>query len=228
VLPWAITPLLMIGGAYLCYEGAEKLLEAFADTIDDVEETIEEEVAELTAADHEAQMVSGAIRTDFILSAEIMAIALKEVSDQTLYAQAAILALVAIAITVGVYGVVGIIVKMDDIGLNLAKRGAASVRGLGRGLVRAMPILLSALATIGTAAMIWVGGGIFIHGIEEFGFTTLPEFIHHLAEKSGDAVPFARSIIQWIVNAIGAGIIGLGVGGVLVLLHHSFVRFRRG
>jgi uncharacterized protein len=227
VLPWAITPLLMIGGAYLCYEGVEKLVEAFADTIDDIEETIEEEVAELTAADHETKMISGAIRTDFILSAEIMAIALQEVSDQTFYAQAAILALVAVAITIGVYGVVGIIVKMDDIGLDLAKRGVASVRSFGRGLVRAMPVLLGALSAVGTAAMIWVGGGIIVHGMEEFGFTAVAEFIHHSAESSGAALPFAKTIVEWSVNALGAGIIGVGVGGIFVVLHHLFLKLRR-
>ncbi len=225
-LPWAITPILMIGGAYLCYEGAEKLYEAFVDHTDGVEPTIAEEAAELTAADHEAKMVGGAIRTDFILSAEIMAIALKEVSDKSLGMQALILLLVAIVITVGVYGVVGLIVKMDDIGLNLAKRGTAFVRTLGRGLVKGMPILLGALSVIGTAAMIWVGGGIILHGIEEFGFKKLPAFVHHLAEDAAHAVPAIGGFVEWTVGAIGSGILGVIVGGIIVAAHHAVVKIK--
>ena len=220
-LPWAITPLLMIGGAYLCFEGAEKLFEAVRDRTDDDEETLEEEVAEMSAADHEATMVGGAIRTDFILSAEIMAIALAEVADQTIVMQGMILIFVAIAITVVVYGVVGLIVKMDDIGLNLAKRGTAAVRGIGRGLVAAMPPLLSGLSTIGTAAMLWVGGQIVVHGIEHFGFKTLPDFIHHMAEGAAAAVPFAGAVVEWVVGAIGYGIFGVILGEIIVAVHHK-------
>ena len=124
--------------------------------------------ANLSSAEHEAKMVSGAIRTDLILSAEIMAIALAEVSQEGIGLQAAILAVVAVAITIGVYGLVGLIVKMDDIGLHLAKGGSGARRAIGRGLVRAMPKLLSALSAIGVAAMIWVGGGIVLHGLHEF------------------------------------------------------------
>ncbi len=220
-LPWAITPLLMIGGAYLCFEGAEKLFEAVRDRTDGDEETLEEDVAEMSAADHEATMVGGAIRTDFILSAEIMAIALAEVADQTIVMQGVILAFVAIAITIGVYGVVGLIVKMDDIGLNLAQRGSAAVRGFGRGLVAAMPPLLTGLAGIGTAAMLWVGGGIVVHGIEHFGFTTLPNFIHHMAEAAAHAVPFANGLVEWLIGAIGYGVIGVILGGIIVAVHHK-------
>lgn len=221
-LPWAITPLLMIGGAYLCFEGAEKLIEAIHDRTDGDAETLEEEVAEMSAADHEAMMIGGAIRTDFILSAEIMAIALAEVAAQKIAMQGVILALVAIAITVGVYGVVGLIVKMDDIGLNLAQRGNGGVRAIGRGLVSAMPGLLSGLSGIGTAAMIWVGGGIIIHGIEVFGFTTLPHALHHAAEVAGASVPFGSGLIEWLVGAIGSGIVGVILGGIIVAVHHRF------
>jgi uncharacterized protein len=221
-LPWAITPILMLGGAYLCFEGAEKLIEAIRSRSDSHEHTLEEEVAEMSAADHEAKMTAGAIRTDFILSAEIMAIALAEVSDRTITMQAAILIFVALVITIGVYGVVALIVKMDDIGLNLAQRGSATVQGLGRGLVAAMPPLLSGLAVVGTAAMLWVGGSIVVHGIEHFGFKTLPEFIHHTAEGAGHAVPFASGLIEWLVGSIGYGIIGVILGGVIVAVHHRF------
>lgn len=226
-LPWAITPILMIGGAYLCFEGAEKLVEAVKKRTDGDEESLEEEVAELSAADHEAQMITGAIRTDFILSAEIMAIALAEVSDRSIIMQGAILIFVAIAITVGVYGVVALIVKMDDIGLNLAQRGSAAVRAIGEALVSAMPVLLSGLAAIGTAAMIWVGGGIILHGIEEFGFTTLPHFVHHLAEEAGHAVPAVSGLIEWLVGAIGSGIFGAILGGIIVVAHHQ-IAHRKG
>jgi uncharacterized protein len=221
-LPWAITPILMIGGAYLCFEGAEKLIEAIRKRTDGEEESLEEDVAEMSAADHEATMVSGAIRTDFILSAEIMAIALSEVADNSIYMQAAILIFVAIAITIGVYGVVGLIVKMDDIGLNLAQRGSAAVRAFGRGLVAAMPPLLSGLSVIGTAAMLWVGGQIIVHGIEHFGFKTLPEFIHHMAEGAAHAVPFAGGLVEWLVGSIGYGIVGVILGGIIVAVHHRF------
>jgi predicted DNA repair protein MutK len=221
-LPWAITPILMVGGAYLCFEGAEKLIEAIRDRTDGDEETLEEEVAEMSAADHEAMMVGGAIRTDFILSAEIMAIALAEVSDQSLTMQGVILAVVAVAITVGVYGVVGLIVKMDDIGLNLAQRGNGGVRALGRGLVSAMPGLLSGLSTVGTAAMLWVGGSIVVHGIEHFGFKTLPELIHHMAEGAAHAMPFASGLVEWLVGSIGYGIVGVILGGIIVAVHHRF------
>ncbi len=221
-LPWAITPLLMLGGAYLCFEGAEKLIEAVRKRTDGDEETLEADVAAISAADHEAMMVNGAIRTDFILSAEIMAIALAEVSDKSIYMQAAILIFVAIAITIGVYGMVGLIVKMDDIGLNLAQRGSAAVRGIGRGLVAAMPPLLTGLAGVGTAAMLWVGGGIIVHGVEHFGFKTLPGFIHHMAEGAAHAVPVGGAVIEWLVGAIGYGIVGTILGGIIVAVHHRF------
>jgi uncharacterized protein len=223
-LPWAITPILMIGGAYLCYEGVEKLLEAAREEISGDEETLQEEVEELTAAEHEVTMVSGAIRTDFILSAEIMAIALAEVSDRSLTMQGGILAIVAVAITIGVYGVVGLIVKMDDIGLHLAGRNTSGVRAIGRTLVKGMPVLLAALSAIGTAAMIWVGGGIILHGIDVFGFKALPEFVHHLAEGAGHAVPFAGGLVEWLVSAVGSGVLGLAVGAVIVAVHHKLVR----
>ena len=223
-LPWLITPLLMIGGAYLCFEGAEKVLELFQPH----DETLEEEAAELGSAEHEQAMVSGAIRTDFILSAEIMAIALAEVADETFALRAAILVVVAIAITIGVYGVVGLIVKMDDIGLHLAERANAGARAMGRALVKGMPVLMRALSGIGTAAMIWVGGGIILHGLEVFHIEALPHAVHHAAEVAGAAVPAAGGIVEWVVNATGAGIVGLILGAGIVMLHHLWVKARGG
>jgi predicted DNA repair protein MutK len=220
-LPWAITPILMIGGAYLCYEGAEKVIEELSEQVTGIGESLEEEVAVLSAKDHEALMVKGAVRTDFILSAEIMAIALKEVAEQSLPMQAASLVLVAIAITIGVYGVVGLIVKMDDIGLHMVEnRSNKALQALGRGLVQGMPKLLTGLSVIGTAAMIWVGGGIILHGIEEFGLTTLPHLVHHAAQSAAHTMPFANGLVEWLVSAAGAGILGLAVGGLIVAVHH--------
>lgn len=218
-LPGAITPILMLGGAYLCYEGVEKILEAL--TPDD--DTLEEELAELSSEDHEKAMVSGAVRTDLILSAEIMAIALGEVADETIWLQAGILFVVAIAITIGVYGLVGLIVKMDDIGLHMAQRADKGSQAVGRGLVHAMPRLLSALSVIGVAAMIWVGGGIFLHGMHEFHITPLPEWLDAASEAAGQVVPAATGLVEWMAHAIGSGIFGIVLGGVIVGGHHLWV-----
>jgi len=214
--PWLLTPLLMIGGTYLCFEGAEKILEAFGGG--HAEEVVAEPV---DAATLEAQKVSGAIRTDFILSAEIMVIALSDVATKPIWEQAIVLALVGIVITIGVYGVVALIVKMDDIGLHLAQRSSAIVQAIGRGLVKGMPIVMSALSVIGTAAMVWVGGQIIVHGIEEFGFTTLPHWIHDTAEAASHAVPFAKGAVNWVMNAFFSGIVGLILGGAIALGLHA-------
>ncbi|MFE8583857.1 DUF808 domain-containing protein [Sphingomonas sp. NCPPB 2930] len=208
--PWAITPILMAGGAFLCFEASEKILELLIGGHGEAEEETAVDARTL-----EDRQVSGAIRTDLILSAEIMAIALSELPDLSIGTQAIALALVGIAITVGVYGLVAAIVKMDDIGLHLAQRDNALAQTVGRGLVKAMPVLLRILAIVGTAAMVWVGGGIIVHGMEEFGLTTLPHLIHGTAHHAGEALPFAGAAIAWIVSAIGAAIVGLIVGGVI-------------
>ena len=205
-LPWAITPLLMLGGAYLCFEGAEKVMEKISPH---EEETLAEEVAELTSAEHEQVMVKGAVRTDFILSAEIMAIALNEVkqlAETSVWLEAATLAVVAVAITIAVYGAVGLIVKMDDIGLNMAQRKLGATRAIGRAMVRGMPKLLAALSTIGTAAMLWVGGQIIIHG---FGV--------HPAEFVG----LHEGALAWFVDAALCGVFGLALGAIIVWVHHK-------
>jgi predicted DNA repair protein MutK len=217
--PWAITPLLMIGGAYLCFEGTEKVIESLAG------EHHAEEVIEITDPEElEKRQVAGAIRTDFILSAEIMAIALADLPQQSPAMQAAVLAAVAIAITAGVYGVVALIVKTDDVGLHLAERSNAGVRMLGRGLVRAMPKLLTGLATIGTAAMIWVGGGIIVHGLEAFGLDAIPHGVHAAQEAAGHAMPFAQGPVEWIVGAALSAVAGLIVGAIIVGILHLLPR----
>jgi uncharacterized protein len=210
-LPAAITPLLMIGGAYLCFEGAEKVIEKL---MPHAEESLAEEVAELNSAEHEENMVKGAVRTDFILSAEIMAIALNEVKamgESSVWLEAATLALVALVITVGVYGVVGLIVKMDDIGLRLAKTGSGGSQALGRGLVNAMPKLLAALSIIGTAAMMWVGGQIILHGLH----------IH-----ANELVGVTGGVAGWITDAVLSGIFGLILGGIIAFAVHQVMKMR--
>lgn len=214
-LPWAITPLLMLGGAYLCFEGAEKVLHALQE-----DKTSLAEDAEIVAdKNHEETMVKGAVRTDFILSAEIMVIALNEVLDEHLAMRGATLAVVAVLITIAVYGVVGLIVKMDDIGLHMAKEGHAARRGIGRGLVALMPRLLAALATIGTAAMLWVGGQIVLHGLDEYHIGGLGHALHDVALKVGGALPLA-GVWEWLIGAAGAGVFGLVLGGLIVGVLH--------
>lgn len=213
-LPWLITPILMLGGLYLCFEGAEKVIHAFG-THHEVAEDVAQ-VQDMFALENER--VSGAVRTDLILSAEIMAIALSEVATRPIGIQAAVLAVVGLVITVGVYGVVALIVKMDDIGLHLAKSGSSATQGIGRGLVLAMPKVMSALSFIGTAAMIWVGGQIIVHGLAGFGFSAPEHIIHDAAVAAGAAVPAIRGIVEWIVSALGAGIIGFILGGAIALV----------
>lgn len=216
--PWLLPPLLMIGGAFLCFEAVEKLLEAVQGGHDVVEEALITHSSE----ELEAQKVSGAIRTDFILSGEIMAIALGTVATEPLWEQALILAVVALFITAGVYGVVGFIVKMDDIGLHLAERSSASARVSGRALVKAMPVLMGILSVVGTAAMLWVGGGLIVHGLHEFHWDGIPDIIHHAAEAAAHAAPALGQIVEWVVSALGAAVVGLVVGGAVVAILHLF------
>jgi predicted DNA repair protein MutK len=207
--PWAVTPILMVGGAYLCFEATEKIIEAFSphEPGEEVEELA------LSSKDLEAQKVAGAIRTDLILSGEIMAIALADVADRPLAVQAGALALVGVLLTIAVYGVVGLIVKMDDIGLHLAGRRNPAVRGLGRGLVKAMPVTMEALTVIGTAAMLWVGGGIIVHGLEHFGLNAVP----HLVEGVGP-------VTGWMAMAAGSAVVGFLIGGAIVIAVHLLPR----
>src|SRR6476661_296483 len=169
--PFLVTPLLMCGGAYLAFEATEKILEKLLHEHEHEEQLVD---AMGDPAELEKMQVKGAIRTDFILSAEIMAIALASLEHLTLATTAIALVVVAIGITIGVYGVVALIVKLDDIGLHMAQRRSRATRAFGNALVHIVPKLLTALSGIGTAAMLWVGGGILLHGIEDLGFETLP------------------------------------------------------
>ncbi len=217
--PWAVTPILMCGGAYLCFEATEKVLEAFTPEAEG--EAIEE--LALSGPELEKQKVAGAIRTDLILSAEIMAIALADVSSQPLAIQAAALAIVGVLLTVGVYGVVALIVKMDDIGLHLSRGKSQGLRGFGRGLVKAMPWTMEALTIIGTAAMLWVGGGIIVHGLEKFHLTPVPTWVEGVSHWAGQA-PGVGGLTGWLAFALGSAVLGLVIGGVLAgamhLWHH--------
>ncbi|TYP89892.1 DUF808 domain-containing protein [Blastococcus xanthinilyticus] len=210
-LPWLLTPILMIGGAYLCYEGAEKIWHRVSGHTE-AHATVED------ALPDEKTIVSGAVRTDFILSAEIMVISLNEVASEAFWSRAIILVVVAIGITVLVYGVVGLIVKMDDVGLSLSQRAGKGVAAFGRGLVRGMPKLLSALTVIGTAAMLWVGGHIILVGTDELGWHGLYEVVHHLEELAHDATGALGGVVGWLVNTLASALLGLVIGALVVLV----------
>ena len=210
--PWAITPLLMVGGAYLCFEGAEKVWHALRPGEAHAEAPVTGDAAQL-----EEHKVAGAIKTDFILSAEIMTIALAAIETRNIWEEIVILALVAVAITVAVYGAVALIVKADDVGLHLAEEGRLSpTRALGRGIVRFMPGFMKALTIVGTAAMIWVGGSIVIHGLESFGWGGLGHWIEERAEGAAHAVDEAPGATHWAVTAFFDGVFGLVLGLVLI------------
>ncbi|NHC12290.1 DUF808 domain-containing protein [Motilibacter deserti] len=203
-----LTPILMLGGAYLCFEGAEKVWAKVAGHHDD-------SGGGTHALPDENALVSSAVRTDFILSAEIMVISLNEVTDEPFLSRAIILAIVAVAITVLVYGVVGLIVKMDDAGLRLAESGSKGVARLGRGLVQAMPRLLTVLTVVGTVAMLWVGGHILLVGADELGLHAPYEAVHHLEEWAHDAVGALGAVVGWLANTLASAVVGLVVGAVV-------------
>lgn len=214
--PWLIVPLLMLGGSYLCFEGAEKvwhLLRPHAPHADGRAPAV------AAPAQLERQKVAGAIKTDFILSAEIMTIALAAIPDngQSLWIVALILALVAVAITGAVYGSVALIVKADDLGLWLARAGRVRLtRMLGRAIVALMPGLLTLLVVVGTAAMIWVGGAIIVHGFEVLGWPLANDWIHHQALAAARGVGHAGGSVEWAVTALFDGVLGLAWGLVLI------------
>ena len=218
--PWAIIPILMLGGSYLAFEAAEKIAEAILgehhhhakllDSIDDPKEL-------------EQLQVKGAIRTDLILSAEIMAISLASLEHLTLGTIAGALVAVAFAITVGVYGVVALIVKLDDIGLHLSEKKAT--RHLGNALVHVVPKLLSLISAVGTAAMLWVGGGILVHGFEELHFLTfVPQAIHHVSVEAGAASGRFAGLAEWLVNALGGAVVGFIIGGIIAFILRRFTK----
>ncbi|GAA1131777.1 DUF808 domain-containing protein [Nocardioides aquiterrae] len=205
-LPGLLTPILMVGGSYLCFEGAEKVWGRLRG-----HDHHDRPVAE-DGADAERALVSGAIRTDLILSAEIMVIALNEVADEAFLSRLVILVVVAIAITVAVYGVVAIIVKLDDIGLALTQRTSTFARTVGHGLVVGTPRLLTVISVVGVAAMLWVGGHIVLNGLHELGWDPLYDLVHHAEEAVHHGVQ------GWLVNTALSLLFGLLIGLVLIAL----------
>ncbi|MEO5587314.1 MAG: DUF808 domain-containing protein [Novosphingobium sp.] len=218
--PLGVTLLLLVGGLYLAFEGAEKVVEKLGGEKhgETLEDTIEDPVA------FEQARVSGAVRTDFILSAEIMVIALAEVDHEPLLSQALILVVVAVAITVLVYGAVGLIVKMDDIGLHYAKR--PRTRRLGTALVNAMPKVLAVLASVGTIAMLWVGGGIVLHALEQLGIPAPANIAHGIQHAVEHATGPLAGVLGWLTYAAASALVGLVLGGVVAWLVHQVQKLR--
>ena len=210
VAPTLVEILLMTGGAYLCYEGAHKMIHALKR--DDHDHDVP---ATLQGPDAESSTIKGAIRTDFILSAEIMVISLKEVIDEPLLSRAAILVVVAVLITVLVYGVVALIVKMDDAGLALTRRESPGAQRTGRLLVKGMPKVLKVLSTVGTAAMLWVGGHILLAGSDELGWHGPYDTVHDLEHTVEDTGSVA-GVLEWLINTGASALVGLVVGSALV------------
>ena len=215
-VPWVITPLLMLGGAYLCYEGAEKVFHLLAPHEAEHHEASLEPAA-IEPQTLEDQKVGGAIKTDFILSAEIMTIILSAIDVPDFWTRAAILAVAGIGITIVVYGSVALIVKGDDVGVWLARNGRSAIsRGLGRGLVIGMPYFMQALSIIGTAAMTWVGGSIIAHGLYEFGISGPEHVIEAAAHWAESAFPAIAAVAGWFATALVDFVIGLALGALLI------------
>ncbi|MEE9906966.1 DUF808 domain-containing protein [Brucella intermedia] len=213
--PSFIMPLLMIGGVYLAFEGTEKLVEFFIPHSEDAHE----ETKAGTPQEIEETTVNGAIRTDFILSAEIMALTLAGLAPSSIYTQAAILASVAILITFVVYGVVGIIVKLDDVGVSLVRNSHTALgRQLGKGLVAGMPIILKVLSTVGTVAMLWVGGSIIVHGLDSIGIHSVEAFIHSLVSHLPTEGTRFAAAFEWIATSFLQAVLAVLIGIVVVIV----------
>jgi predicted DNA repair protein MutK len=221
-LPFLTTPLLMIGGAYLAFEATEKILEKLLHEHEHEEQLVD---AMVDPVELEKLQVKGAIRTDFILSAEIMAIALASLEHLSLLTTALALVAVALAITAGVYGSVALIVKLDDIGVHMAQRRSSTTRSIGETLVRVVPKMLTGLAAIGTAAMLWVGGGILLHGIEELHLAgPIPHWIHQAAHAAGEATGTIGGVVAWLVVALAGAVVGVVIGGIIVAVVRRFTK----
>jgi uncharacterized protein len=214
--PLLLTPILMLGATYLCYEGAEKVWGSIRG----------HDAHAAPVAEHE--IVSGAVRTDLILSAEIMVIALDEVADQAFVPRLIILIVVALVLTVVVYGAVAVVVKMDDVGLHLTETASRIGQKVGRGLVAGVPKLLSTLSAVGTLAMFWVGGHILLTGSDHLGWHTPEQLVHHLEDQVRHAVESVGAVLAWLVNTGVSAVIGSVVGAVVVALMQLLSLARRG
>ncbi|MEO2269122.1 DUF808 domain-containing protein [Pseudoalteromonas sp. YIC-656] len=215
-IPWLITPLLMLGGLFLCFEGAEKLVHGKEHQAE------QPAVNEPLTPEAEKEKIKGAIRTDFILSAEIIVISLGTVAAASFINQVLVLSVIAVVMTVGVYGLVAGIVKLDDAGLYLLQRGVATKnsisRALGRFLLVLAPWLMKVLAIVGTAAMFLVGGGIIVHGIEP---------LHHLVSHWGEVAAQHSSVLEGLIGIAANGVVGLVSGFVTVLLMGLVKRIKK-
>jgi uncharacterized protein len=220
-LPWAIIPILMLGGAYLSYEGAEKVIEKLGG--EKHGKTLEDRIEDPVA--FEKARTSGAIRTDLILSAEIMAITLSEVAAESFVTRALVLTLIAVAVTVVIYGAVALIVKMDDIGLHLAGKPSAAARTFGTGLVKAMPKLLTVLSVVGTVAMLWVGGGIVLHGLEELGLGG-PAHLAHDIQRMAEGI--GGGVAGWTTYAALSALFALALGAAIAFVLHKVLKAGQG
>lgn len=212
-LPWLVTPLLMLGGCYLCFEGAEKIWHV----LHPHPESHAQEAEVIDAAHLEETRVKGAIKTDFILSAEIMTISLAAIESDSRITAALALAAVAVGITALVYGTVALLVKMDDAGLKLSQVGKfEAIRSFGRGMVKFMPTLMGIISFIGTAAMLWVGGNIIVHGLEVLGWHWPYKTIKSIATSVSESVGTAPGFVKWCVTAALDGVLGLALGLLLM------------
>lgn len=220
--PWAIWPLLILGGGYLCFEGVEKVWHILNPADHHAEELVKEKLAD---AHLEEKKVKGAIKTDFILSAEIMTITLSALPpDLPFWMEASALAVAGIIITVAVYGAVALIVKADDAGIAMAARGRlALTRSLGVGIVRGMPYFMKLLVIVGTAAMIWVGGAILVHSVHEMGWKMPYETIHAIAVSAAGGAGGWAGFVEWAVTAALDGVIGLVAGALLIPLVNGVI-----
>ena len=223
-LPQAIIFFLMMGGLYLSYEGAEKVLEKLGG--EKHGETLEDPIKD--PVEFEKQRVAGAIRTDLILSAEIMAITLNEIDLDQWWTRALALALVAVIVTIAVYGTVALIVKLDDIGLHLAEKRSQFAQRFGRGLVAFVPKLLTALSFIGTIAMLWVGGGILVHGTHELGLHGLYDAAHGLEYAVKSTTGALGGVLGWATYAAASAVVALVVGAVIVFVLHKVFKVGHG
>lgn len=219
-LPQAITPLLMVGALFLCFEGYEKVHEYIAGP---AHKPAEAAAGAVDAKALEDERVAGAIRTDFILSAEIMAIALSQIEAPDAITRAVILAAVALFITGIVYGAVALIVKADDFGVHLARKNSSVLQAIGRGLVLGMPKLMSVLSVVGMVAMLWVGGEILVHGLATFGFAAPEHLIQNATDYVSGAVPFGAPVFAWITKAGGSGVVGLIAGAITAVVVSTII-----
>ena len=217
--PWLLTPLLMLGGLYLAFEGYVKVREMLRGKEETTAASAAGATAETGAASERAK-IAGAVRTDFILSAEIMAITLATVATAPFVTQVTVLVLVGVGMTLLVYGTVALIVKADDFGAYLAQTGSGVARGLGRGIVIGMPKLLAALGFVGMLAMLWVGGGIIVHGLHELGVHAPEEFVQHVGALAGRVVPAAAGALSWLVTAAISAVIGVVLGALVSPIGH--------